>query len=41
MIEGVKELTPVNEFEIVPDRIEAGTFLIATAICGGKIELID
>ena len=41
IIEGVKVLTPLNEFEIVPDRIEAGTFLIATAMCGGKIELID
>ncbi len=41
IIEGVDKLSPVKEFEIVPDRIEAGTFLIATAICGGEIELID
>ena len=38
---GVSELHPVEKFEIVPDRIEAGTFLIATAMVGGEIELID
>ena len=41
IIEGVDKLNSVEEFEIVPDRIEAGTFLIATAITGGEIELID
>ena len=40
-IEGVEELKAVDEFEIVPDRIEAGTFLIATAMTGGEIELLD
>ena len=33
IIEGVKELHGV-EHEIIPDRIEAGTFLVAGAICG-------
>jgi UDP-N-acetylglucosamine 1-carboxyvinyltransferase len=37
-IKGVKELRPV-EFEILPDRIETGTFLIATSITGGEVEL--
>jgi len=34
-IEGVEALTPANA-EMIPDRIEAGTFLVAAAICGGK-----
>ncbi len=38
LINGVKELHVVD-FEILPDRIEAGTFLIAAAITGGEIEL--
>src|SRR4051812_49478177 len=33
IIEGVKELHGA-EHDIIPDRIEAGTFLIAGAICG-------
>lgn len=32
VIEGVKELKDV-EYEIMPDRIEAGTLLCATAVC--------
>lgn len=39
-IEGVKELGPVNH-TIVPDRIEAGTFMIASAITRGDIELTN
>ena len=35
MIEGVKELHGA-EHEVIPDRIEAGTFLIAGAIAGRK-----
>ncbi len=35
-IEGVDELKPV-EHAIVPDRIEAGTFLVAAAITGGDV----
>ncbi|MFH1049330.1 MAG: UDP-N-acetylglucosamine 1-carboxyvinyltransferase [bacterium] len=37
-IEGVDELHPVDE-EVIPDRIEAATFLIAAAMTGGKVEL--
>lgn len=35
-ISGVSELAPVN-YEVMPDRIEAGTFMIAAAITGGEI----
>ena len=38
VIEGVKTLHGC-EFQPIPDRIEAGTFLIAAAMCGGEIEL--
>ncbi len=37
-IEGVDALTPVNEI-VVPDRIEAGTFLIAGAITEGVVTI--
>lgn len=37
-IEGVSELHPVD-FENIPDRIEAATFLIAAAMTGGNIEI--
>jgi UDP-N-acetylglucosamine 1-carboxyvinyltransferase len=37
-IEGVEELTPCDT-EIMGDRIEAGTFLMACGIAGGEIEL--
>ena len=36
VIEGVKELRPVRH-RIIPDRIEAGTFMAAVAITGGDI----
>ncbi len=36
LIEGVKELSPANGI-VIPDRIEAGTFLVAGAITGGEI----
>jgi UDP-N-acetylglucosamine 1-carboxyvinyltransferase len=36
IIEGVKELHGA-EHDIIPDRIEAGTFLVAGAICGNGI----
>lgn len=39
-IEGVDELKPVNE-ETIPDRIEAATYLIATAMTQGKIEITN
>jgi UDP-N-acetylglucosamine 1-carboxyvinyltransferase len=38
IIEGVKELHGV-EHDIIPDRIEAGTFLVAGAICGKGITI--
>jgi UDP-N-acetylglucosamine 1-carboxyvinyltransferase len=37
-IEGVKQLQPV-EHEVIPDRIEAGTFMIAAAITAGELKL--
>jgi len=39
-IEGVKKLTPVT-YTIMPDRIEAGTFLIAGAITKGNITITN
>ncbi len=39
-IEGVDELKPAN-IENIPDRIEAGTLLIAAAVTKGKISLKD
>ena len=38
IIEGVKELHGA-EHDIIPDRIEAGTFLVAGAICGKGVTL--
>jgi len=37
-ITGVKQLKPVRA-AIIPDRIEAGTFMVAAALTGGCIEL--
>lgn len=39
-IEGVQKLKEVS-YRVMPDRIEAGTFLCAAAITGGKIKLIN
>ena len=39
-IEGVKKLTPVT-YTIMPDRIEAGTFLLAGAITKGDVTLTE
>jgi UDP-N-acetylglucosamine 1-carboxyvinyltransferase len=36
VIEGVEELEPV-EWAVMPDRIEAGTFIMATAATGGEV----
>ncbi len=36
LIEGVDELSPV-EYTVVSDRVEAGTFLMATAATGGDV----
>ena len=38
IIEGVKELHG-TEHDIIPDRIEAGTFLVAGAICGTGVTI--
>ncbi len=38
IIEGVKELKPV-EYEVIPDRIEAGTFMVAAAITQSELRL--
>ncbi len=37
-IEGVGELTPCD-YEVIPDRIEAGTFLVACGLTRGSISL--
>lgn len=37
-IEGAASLTPVKA-EIIPDRIEAGTFMVAAALTGGDIRV--
>jgi len=41
IIEGSNKLKDKIEFDVIPDRIEAGTFMIATAMCKGKIELLN
>ena len=38
VIEGVKELSGVDH-TVIPDRIEAGTFMLAAAITGGELVL--
>lgn len=38
-IEGVSRLSGVS-YEVMPDRIETGTFLVAAAACGGHITLV-
>ncbi len=40
VIEGVRQLHPV-EHTVIPDRIEAGTFMVAAAITGGEVELTN
>ena len=37
-IEGVSSLNPV-EMDIIPDRIEAGTLMVAAALTGGDVQL--
>lgn len=37
VVEGVKELHDCEEHSIMPDRIEAGTYMIASAATGGKV----
>ncbi len=38
VIEGVEELEPI-EWTVMPDRIEAGTFIMATAATGGEVAI--
>ncbi|HHW19951.1 MAG TPA: UDP-N-acetylglucosamine 1-carboxyvinyltransferase [Thermodesulfovibrio thiophilus] len=38
-IEGVPELKPPSEYEIIPDRIETGTFIAIAGACGADIVL--
>ncbi|MBC2694186.1 MAG: UDP-N-acetylglucosamine 1-carboxyvinyltransferase [Desulfobacteraceae bacterium] len=38
-IKGVTSLSPVS-VSIIPDRIEAGTFMVATALTGGDVKLL-
>jgi UDP-N-acetylglucosamine 1-carboxyvinyltransferase len=40
-IEGVDELKPVDNYEIIPDRIETGTFMAIAGITGGDLILKD
>ncbi len=37
-VEGVRELKPA-EYKVIPDRIEAGTFMVAAAITSGELHL--
>ncbi|MGH2821138.1 MAG: UDP-N-acetylglucosamine 1-carboxyvinyltransferase, partial [Actinomycetota bacterium] len=39
-IEGVQELSPVDH-DVIPDRIEAGTFAIGVVATGGEVRLLD
>ncbi len=39
-VEGVSELHP-HDFENIPDRIEAGTFLVAGALAGGTVNVAN
>lgn len=39
-VEGVTELKPVQH-EIMPDRLEAGSILLAAAITGGDVEVVN
>jgi len=38
VVEGVKQLSAV-EYDVIPDRIEAGTFMVAAAITAGEIRI--
>jgi UDP-N-acetylglucosamine 1-carboxyvinyltransferase len=40
IIEGVRELGP-SKHEIIPDRVEAGTFAIGAAATRGEVKLVD
>lgn len=38
-IKGVRKLNPIKEYEIIPDRIEAGTYLVAGFMTRGEVEV--
>lgn len=40
LIQGVDTLTPTPSYRVMPDRIEAGTFMCAAAITGGDIRIV-
>ena len=40
IVEGVRQLQPV-EYQVIPDRIEAGTFMAAAAITAGELKLLN
>ncbi|MDA8213947.1 MAG: UDP-N-acetylglucosamine 1-carboxyvinyltransferase [Nitrospiraceae bacterium] len=40
-IEGVEKLKPIKNYEIIPDRIETGTFMAIAGITGGDLTLKD
>ncbi|MCI0468478.1 MAG: UDP-N-acetylglucosamine 1-carboxyvinyltransferase, partial [Nitrospirae bacterium] len=40
-IEGVDALMPINGYRVIPDRIEAGTFMTIAGITGGDLMLRD
>jgi len=39
VIRGQEDLAPVQEHEIIPDRIESGTFMIAAAMTRGEVHV--
>jgi UDP-N-acetylglucosamine 1-carboxyvinyltransferase len=39
VIDGVKNLRPTPQHHVIPDRIEAGTFMIAAAMTNGEITI--
>ena len=40
-IKGVSSLNSISSISVIPDRIEAGTFLIAAAAVGGEVEVAN
>ncbi|MGH7892876.1 MAG: UDP-N-acetylglucosamine 1-carboxyvinyltransferase, partial [Thermodesulfobacteriota bacterium] len=36
-VRGVKKLSPLTEYEVMPDRIEAGTYMIASVLTKGDL----
>ncbi len=40
-IEGVETLKPIDNHRVMADRIEAGTLMVAAALCEGDVEITD